>query len=755
MPKLRTVVAQQQAGRTNQFQQFARASDFGGGQGLIQAGKAAGQLADQQQASNDRADQVAADDIYNREKERMLLDNGAARQGVVGSARDFATNQNNVYRSGIDTTLDASGLGKVGKDRLRKRLHGLRVDVLSTNITWGATVEAKYQRGVITKTTEVASNAARSDPAMFANGLKDIKSSISASGLDANSQAKELKDQTSTLAFSTITGVISKDPQAALDMLKEKTWKDHLHTPAYNQLTRAAESAKKAAAQSAATQHNKNMADARASMRTHNDRFAVGNMGTEEEVRITTEKVNATGDPELMRQWSEAQSNIPTIKSYTEMDLPTLKQAVAEMPKVGDVATMQQTTLKLAAQKILNGKQTAVNNATRDLIADAKTILKSNEPLGAETQAALQVAAERTDDNTLRTSISDVLNQNTVDAFKDQPVGAARANLTKFVETADEDGVRSSQEAHIVTTLQAVIKDKEKVLSSDGALTYEEQVNPGTVAPLDPSNDMSVSARVETALELQTKHGSVKPEFFTTQEASDLNVQLDEAAPEEVAGTMASLMKGAGSYAPAMLSELSKKMGPQYAIIGSMARERSTAGIGVAIARGAKLRRDALGKGAALTDDKFRVGFEAYFGGALQDAGTNTKKGLMEAAKSLYVASGKDLATASEQDVGEVLRTIVQDSVHNYNGRSTILPAGMTPESFSNKVNSLSQDQINAGFGGEAKAADGTRITPADIRLGQFVYQNPGQYTVVSKLDGTMVMDENHRPKVFNFGDVQ
>lgn len=225
MPKLKTVSAQAQVGGANPFQQRLRASDVGGGQGLIAAGKAVGQFGDFLQQRDENAEMSEV---------RKALSSGRAQhtQYMIDSAQTMEAGGAG-FTDNMKTTMGdwvSATRGNFKTKRAQQAFDEGSVSMQNDLTTRAYGIQA---RSFATKTKvdfltgwNDDRNTMVTDPSQSESILLNRHAAIDELPLSGDQRAA-LHEQIDTEgAISGVQGVMEKDPALVLQQLEDGVYDD-------------------------------------------------------------------------------------------------------------------------------------------------------------------------------------------------------------------------------------------------------------------------------------------------------------------------------------------------------------------------------------------------------------------------------------------------------------------------------------------------------------------------------------------------
>lgn len=255
MPKIKTVTAQVQSAGANRFQQRSRASDFGGGQGLQQAGQALGQFGDVLQQRAEQAELSGVSKALSTgraQHTQFMIDSAQTMEAggsgftedFTGTLNDWGTKTRENFKTPRAQQAWDEGFASMQGD-LTTRAFGVQ-----------AKAYAAKQRTDFTAGLNDDGLTLQTDPTQFESVLKLRHEAVDALPLSADIKA-ELHTQADTeLTVSAVRGEIRQNPERAQALLEAGRFNDTIDKDDVKSLmseAKAAERANKVDAQLAKT----------------------------------------------------------------------------------------------------------------------------------------------------------------------------------------------------------------------------------------------------------------------------------------------------------------------------------------------------------------------------------------------------------------------------------------------------------------------------------------------------------------------
>lgn len=222
-------------------------------------------------------------------------------------------------------------------------------------------------------------NAVQNNPARFAELLQQSIEDVSGSGLRGDKLVAKLQETTWGMSQSAAQGMIEHDPAKGLELLQNGTFDEFMKPDTKAALINQAQAAikqKEALARQASS-------EARFAMGSVKDRMTAGDTIPAEEMAYVSQTVAASGNPQLIDQFSMLQQTQALTQNYSKMTPQQLQNEVIELQskastsKDGVTPEMrnQMDVAEQTLQKMVSGvRDDRMSYASRAGIADIGSI---------------------------------------------------------------------------------------------------------------------------------------------------------------------------------------------------------------------------------------------------------------------------------------------------------------------------------------------------------------------------------------------
>lgn len=711
----------------------AQGSDFGGGQGLIQAAKAIGDFGDQLELKREKdADAWVNQSLaeYRQTQQGRL---SQLEQDAPPGAPNFVESYKKETDAAKDTMLGYDGLTKASKAKLELGLTQSNTALFGRAISFQSSSSAKNNALQTTNALDANMNVSYADANMYQGSLDLGVETIEKASIPADAKSAMLTDYRQGLALRTIQGVISRDPTTALDMLDEPKWRAELSDNAFASLSSSAQTKQSQLQAKALAAQGKIERAAASSVESIRSDATFGAVIDPMRMGLVRQKVKVANNPTISKAFDEVLKFNEWVVDAKGMNVTELTATMDVMPKEGEVMSHLQVLQLKAARNLFSGKAGSANDFARNMVSGLQEVLDAKQPVSVGQAQSLATALEQVTDPKVKRDTVEMLqtfatlNVTKPENFRPQQL---QAHLASLIAQSNEDGEVTDYEALGIDNVRTYLDKANKTITEEGAISWAMQSGAVEVPPLEYDSAASWQERAVLARDLQSDYGTEKYQMFLPHEVSELQLAMGDMSATERVQFYNMMSTATGDKASDTFEEIAKKGAPRMSYVAGMSSFGTGQFIQLAteIEAGAKLLEDK-SAGVAPPQGKFKTAMDTSLGLSLKNAPENVRAGVIASAEALWAQrhGGTPAGEFDTRSAEAIANEVLGGALVTFNGAKTVLPIGLDEDKFDTMLDNMTQEDVFAAAGGEILDARGVAISPstlANFSVFEYVGQN-------------------------------
>ena len=746
----------------------ATADTFGGGQGLITAGKAITGFAGVLEAKAIK-DETARINQTNLDTQAQFSKRfHEAKEGADENATGFTDNMLAEFDGYAAKTLDGARTPRE-KKALQLDLTRNRIRILERSIVFESATRGTNQRKTFVRNGATSASIVRDDPRedIFASTLEARAKEIANTSLPEGDKAELLDKEKKNLRYAQFSSMIDNatTPEDVENVLavQESLPDGEFSKAADIRIANEASSRVKEFKledRLAKTEQRQAVTRARQGVSSLKGRLSEGQTIAPDDLKMAQDLVTASGDPAVAHEFATVMQVGSLVKKWKKLSSEELSFEVAQLEKdvVTDGATVRENLKLRAAERVLRSvasgerkEQSEIDTGISEAFTRIEKRLRGDADLSKDPDMMIVGGNLRSASPALQERIREGLSVNkAAQEFADLSVAEASKKLAELEASranSDPNEVRYNVASELYAKMQKTIKKN----------YADQQIEVDDAYPdLAGGSPENIAARGQAMEEGAKKYNQSQKRFHTTEEISSITTRLQGKGSQKRLEFVNAYVNGLSpENARIALNEFSETM-PMLAYAGAgIAVNKSFLTTANSILNGEELRA-AQGNSSITgsrenkmksTEDSIDLALSPVMNN--RAINPNHKASVKEAALSLMASES---FLTPNQAVSKALGSADDGTggLQEFNGKPFIAPMGVTSEQIEDALMDNKNAITELAQSGSVPRTSTGRVISADEILSAGTLENvgPNMYVVRMKSDGKIVQGDSRSPYV-------